>query len=1397
MESIYRLPQALRTALLVTAMFYAGSAAAATVIRSIGTNAGNLHATGMASVPIASTTVTFTSPLPAQTAVGAVGMGDVLVIQGETLFIASYDSPTQVTLQTAATVNHTPPTATFTVTRAFNTLQAWEDARNGNLVGLNLMEVGVAYKDGPFAETLTIDGSTTDSSHFMHLTVAPGQRHNGTAGTGVVLDGQVADRMGIEVLDDYTLIQWFDLKNHHGPTGRPGIRVNAATNVLIQFMLVRDFFDALSNTEGISMRQAQVNGFTVRNSIIYNGDAAGIEGDDADDTLIVQNCTIYNMAENGIGEKNGTPISVTNTISMGNGVSDFNIPSGTQSYNMSDDGTASCGTCLGSENPLIQFAIVGSDFHLAGTSTAIDAATDLSGTFCCDIDQALRPTGQWDIGADEFGAATAVKLISLAGSGYDREVHLSWETASELDNLGFHLYRSTTADGPYERITAAAIPGLGSSPSGAKYSYVDTGLVNGVTYYYKLEDIETSGRTKGHGPVSATPRAGASASGGPPDDDGTSLITYGDPSANSLRITSRGRFGVTLELSTEGFFAEVQKDGSVRLQIESFETRTEDIRLEIPVKRAWVDAVAGRKVELLSVSAQEVEAFSGLRPSDAALYELEASAEGSVRARRKPGARAARTLREEALYPSEAASVVSVGFQGDLKKALVELSPLRWDRATGQLVLARRLVVRLSFLEREPSESVTRPGRGRSYRTEPSHERRNVAARLGAKKRGLYSVRYEEVVRGRRGVPARDLRLSRHGEAVPYHLEPKGERFAPGSVLYFMSEGAAANPHGEEAVYELEVGRPGEAMTSLSAAPSGEPQPFYWHQAEWEENRYYQAALVDAPDVWLWESLFAPEVKSYSFYVSALAPSPDAAKLSVWLQGTSDFPADPDHHVRVYVNGSLVHELRWDGKQAQHVESDLAPGLLRDGNNVLELESVGDTEASYSMVMLDKFAVEYPRAALPAGGRLEGRWSQSGTAELPELGPGTHVLDTSEARPIWLTGALLGADGRLSFRVEPAHRYLAVSAQAAYHPTVSIPRVSRLKDTRNRADYLAIGPKNFLDAATSLLERRRGQGLRVEAISIEEIYSEFGFGESSPEAVKDFLSYAYHQWRQPAPRYVLLLGDANYDFKDYLQTGVVNRVPPRMVRTSYLWTASDPSYAMVNGDDLLPDLAIGRLPAATISEVRTMVEKILAYEMADTNFDALVVLVADNADEAGDFEADADRLASGILATRNPTKIYLSRLGAGATRSAIQRSFDEGASLVSYIGHGGIHLWADENFFNTGDIAALVPQPQQPLLLTMNCLNGYFHFPYFDSLAEALVKAEAKGAVAAFSPSGLSLNGPANLYHGALLEELVHGGHKRLGDAILGAQEAYTETGAFPELLTIYHLIGDPALTLR
>ena len=72
-------------------------------------------------------------------------------------------------------------------------------------------------------------------------------------------------------------------------------------------------------------------------------------------------------------------------------------------------------------------------------------------------------------------------------------------------------------DGPWDRITDSLIPGLGSSPDGARYGYHDVGLLNGVTYYYQLEDVETTGVTERHGPVSATPHAGVVSD--PPSDD--------------------------------------------------------------------------------------------------------------------------------------------------------------------------------------------------------------------------------------------------------------------------------------------------------------------------------------------------------------------------------------------------------------------------------------------------------------------------------------------------------------------------------------------------------------------------------------------------------------------------------------------------------------------------------------------------------------------------------------------------------------------------------------------------------------------------------------------------------------------------------------------------------------
>jgi hypothetical protein len=353
-------------------------------------------------------------------------------------------------------------------------------------------------------------------------------------------------------------------------------------------------------------------------------------------------------------------------------------------------------------------------------------------------------------GEDEL--TTAVELLSFEAQAGDGTVELSWETGSEIDNLGFHLYRSSSEEGPYQRITASVIPGLGSSPEGARYQYVDEDLTNGVTYFYKLEDIETTGKTELHGPVSATPEAGLPGGDNQGGEEGsgdgsgesTSRIVFGDPDANRVNVRRRDRRGVEIELWTEGFYAYPEEDGTVRLEVPDFVEAEASVGPDIPVYRSWLEAIAGRQVNLVSVETENVQRFASLQPSfsEAAVI---ASPDGVVRAgRRNPRSATSRGhARSEfrlaqGFYPEEWARLVSVGFQGDVKKALVELAPLRRD-GSGGLVLARRMVVRLSFVGRDVTESFVE-GRGRGDRDGGS-----VLARLALSEPGLYGVSYESV----------------------------------------------------------------------------------------------------------------------------------------------------------------------------------------------------------------------------------------------------------------------------------------------------------------------------------------------------------------------------------------------------------------------------------------------------------------------------------------------------------------------------------------------------------------------------------------------------------------------------------------------------------------------------
>ena len=95
---------------------------------------------------------------------------------------------------------------------------------------------------------------------------------------------------------------------------------------------------------------------------------------------------------------------------------------------------------------------------------------------------------------------TVITLLSFeAKAGDDGSVTLTWETATEVDNAGFNIYRAKRKNGAYTKINDTLISAKGNATSGASYSFDDK-PGNGK-FYYKLEDVDSGGVSAMHGPV--------------------------------------------------------------------------------------------------------------------------------------------------------------------------------------------------------------------------------------------------------------------------------------------------------------------------------------------------------------------------------------------------------------------------------------------------------------------------------------------------------------------------------------------------------------------------------------------------------------------------------------------------------------------------------------------------------------------------------------------------------------------------------------------------------------------------------------------------------------------------------------------------------------------------------
>jgi hypothetical protein len=151
------------------------------------------------------------------------------------------------------------------------------------------------------------------------------------------------------------------------------------------------------------------------------------------------------------------------------------------------------------------------------TSSSIPATTTTTAVVSTTTTTSCKPTSTTTTSAGVTTTTTSIpttttteqttliKLISFTATPGNKCVKLSWETESEIDNVGFNIYKAESEFGKYEKVNFELIEAKGSVTSGAVYDFTDAGLQNRRTYFYKLEDIDVHGESTVYEPVSATP----------------------------------------------------------------------------------------------------------------------------------------------------------------------------------------------------------------------------------------------------------------------------------------------------------------------------------------------------------------------------------------------------------------------------------------------------------------------------------------------------------------------------------------------------------------------------------------------------------------------------------------------------------------------------------------------------------------------------------------------------------------------------------------------------------------------------------------------------------------------------------------------------------------------------
>jgi hypothetical protein len=503
-------------------------------------------------------------------------------------------------------------------------------------------------------------------------------------------------------------------------------------------------------------------------------------------------------------------------------------------------------------------------------------------------------------------------------------------------------------------------------------------------------------------------------------------------------------------------------------------------------------------------------------------------------------------------------------------------------------------------------------------------------------------------------------------------------------------------------------------------------------------------------------------------------------------------------------------------------------GTFTTANPVIDINLTYKKSGSSSIGYLNYLEINVTRKLVMAGAQMSFRsmsaTSPSAVSEFTLSAPGQNIQVWDVTSPSNVKRIITTQTGSNHiFRLPTAtlREFIAFDGSAFNTPVFSGKVENQDLHSIGSTDYIIITNPAFISEAGRLAEFHRQQGeLSVFVTTTEKVFNEFSSGAQDITAIRDFIRMIYNR-AEPGkePKYLLLFGDASYDYKDRIQNNT-NFVPSfqsvESLSPVYSFIADD-YFGMLDVNEGQSatgnaDIGIGRLPVSTIAEARAAVDKIIHYatnsEAVMDDWRNVITFVADDQNEGNNlFINDSESLARIIESkykSYNVDKIYSDAYTMVSTpggarypevNEVINKRVEKGCMIINYVGHGGEQGWAHERILEVPDIKAWRNYDRLPVFVTATCEFSRFDDPERVSAGEWVFLNSQGGGISLFTTTRLTFAGTNKSLLDQFYEHLFlkkDGKYPTMGDLIRESKDSMGNSSNIHSFV----LLGDPAMRI-